>query len=57
MTQKSIAWAIGAGMTAAAIALLATFQVSPNSKGLVIALQQKVAEARIDTAVTTIERK
>jgi hypothetical protein len=57
MTQKSVAWAIGAGMTAAALAILATFQASPQSKGLVISLQQNIAAERIDTPMTTIERK
>jgi hypothetical protein len=57
MTQKSVAWAIGAGMAASAVALVATFQASPNSKGLVISLQQKVAAERLDTPMTTIERK
>lgn len=56
MTQNSVAWAVGAGMAAAAVALLGTFQASPNSKGLVISLQQKVAAEKIDTPMTTIRR-
>ncbi len=57
MSQPSVAWAVGAGMTAAAVALLATFQASPNSKGLVISLQQEVAQQKIETPMITIERK
>lgn len=57
MTQPSVSWAIGAGMVAAAVALLATFQASPNSKGLVISIQQRVAAEKMDTPTTTIERQ
>lgn len=57
MSQSSVAWAVGAGMTAAAVALLATFQASPNSKGLVISLQQQAAVEKLKTPMTTIERK
>lgn len=41
MTQPSVSWAIGAGMVATAVALIATFQTSPNSKGLVIAVNKE----------------
>ena len=57
MANAGTSWAIGAGMTAAAVALLATFQVSPNSKGLVISLQQLAAKTEIETGTTTITKK
>ena len=57
LSRASVSWAIGCGMTACAVALLATFQASPNSKGLVISLPQQVAEQKLETPTTTIERK
>jgi hypothetical protein len=57
MAQSSVAWAIGAGMVATAIVMLATFQSSPNSKGLTISIQQKVVEEKLDTPTSTISRK
>lgn len=57
LAKQPVAWSIGAGMAAAAVALLATFQASANSKGLVISIQQQVASEKLDTPMTTIERK
>lgn len=57
LTKQSVAWSVGCGMVAAAVALLATFQASPNSKGLVISLPQQAASKELDTPITTIERK
>jgi hypothetical protein len=57
LAQHAVAWAVGCGMAAAAVALFATFQASPNAKGLVISLPQQVAEKKLDTPMTTIERK
>lgn len=58
MAKQPAAWSIGAGMAAAALALFATFQASPHSKGLVISVQsQVVAQQKLDTPMTTIERK
>lgn len=57
MAQSSLAWAAGAGLVAIGIALLATFQASPNSKGLVISMQQQAAEKEIDSSISTFERK
>lgn len=57
LSQKPVSWAIGCGMVACAVALFATFQTSPNSKGLVISLPQQVAEQKLETPTTTIERK
>jgi hypothetical protein len=50
-------FSIGAGLVAVAIALLATFQASQNSKGLVISLQDDIPSRKIDSNITTIERK
>lgn len=57
VARQPVAWSVGTGMVAAAIAMLATFQASPNSKGLVISFPSKLADERIDTPTTTIERK
>jgi len=57
MAQASVSWAIGAGLVAMGVALLATFQASPNSKGLVISLQQLASKTEIETGTTTIARK
>ncbi len=57
MSRQPTAWSIGAGMVAMAVALLATFQASPNSKGLVISIQQQAADQKIDTPTTTIARQ
>jgi hypothetical protein len=50
-------FSIGAGLVAIAIAVLATFQASQNSKGLVISLQDDVPTRKLDANITTIERK
>ena len=57
MSHAQVAWSIGAGMAAAALALFATFQASPSSKGLVISVQSQLAQQKLDTPMTTIERK
>lgn len=57
LSNQPIAWSVGCGMVATAVALLATFQASPNSKGLIISLPQQAASKEIDTPMTTIERK
>lgn len=57
LAQQPVAWSVGAGLLAAAVAMFATFQASPNSKGLVISVQQKVAQDKIADPTTTIERK
>lgn len=57
MAHSAVAWSIGAGMTAAALALFGTFQASPHSKGLVISVQSQVAQQKLETPMTTIERK
>jgi hypothetical protein len=57
MTKQPAAWAIGSGMVAAALALFATFQASSNSRGLVISVQSQVAQQKLDTPMTTIQRK
>jgi hypothetical protein len=57
MANMPTAWSIGAGMTASAVALLATFSASSNSKGLLISLQDQVPEKKLDSNITTIERK
>lgn len=57
LAQQPIAWSIGAGLLASAVALFATFQASPNSKGLVISVQQKVAAEKLNDPTTTVERK
>jgi hypothetical protein len=56
VAQQHVAWAVGAGMVSAGVALLATFQASPNSKGLCIALRQQIAQAETETNVVTIKR-
>lgn len=57
MAKQPVAWSIGAGLVMGGVALLATFQASPNSKGLIISLPQQAAEQKLDTPTTTIERK
>lgn len=57
LAGEPVAWSIGAGLVAVAVAVLATFQASPNSKGLVISIQQQVSSAKIEEPMTTIERK
>lgn len=57
LAHQAVAWSIGAGMVAAAIALLATFQASPNSKGLIISLPQATSEEKLDTPMTTISKE
>jgi len=57
VSNMPVPWSIGAGMVASAIALLATFQASANSKGLVISLQDEVPDKKLDSNITTIERK
>lgn len=52
-----VAEAIGSGMLAAGIVLLATFQASPNSKGLTIAVRAADAGQENSQPTTTIERK
>lgn len=48
---------LGIGMIAAAVALLATFQASKNSRGLIISLPSAAAEEKLNSNITTIERK
>ena len=50
-------FSIGAGLVALAIAVLCTFQASGNSKGLCISLQNQIPATKLDTNITTIERK
>ena len=50
-------FSIGAGLVAVSISLLATFQASQNSKGLVISLQDEIPDRKLDSNITTIERK
>jgi len=57
LSGQSELWATGVGRIAEAIALLATFQVSPNSKGLIISLPSQAAEKELTTPISTIERK
>lgn len=57
MAKQPVAWSIGAGMVAAALAMFATFQASPHSKGLVISVQSQVAAEKLETPMTTITRK
>lgn len=47
----------GTADLAAGICLFATFQASPNSKGLTISVQSRVAAEKLDTPTTTITRK
>lgn len=57
MANMGWAFSIGAGLVATAIAILATFQASPNSKGLVISLQGDIPDKKLDSNIATIERK
>ena len=57
MANQAIAWSMGAGMVAAAIAMLATFGASPNAKGLVIAVQKDITQQESNTPITTIKEK
>lgn len=49
--------AVGAGMASAGIAMFATFQASPNAKGLTISVDQKTANEKLNNPTTTVERK
>jgi hypothetical protein len=44
-------------MIALAVATFATFPASRYSHGMTIALPQQTADDKLDTAVTTIDRK
>ncbi len=57
LAGQPVALALGAGMLAAAVAQLATFQASKNSAGLTISVQKLAVENEIQTPTTTIERK
>jgi hypothetical protein len=56
LAHQAIAWSIGLGLVGAAVAGLATFQASPNSKGLTIAVRHGLASEKMETPITTINR-
>jgi hypothetical protein len=57
VSHSATSVAIGYGMIAAAVAMFGTFQASRYSKGMTIALIQQTADNKLDTPMTTIDRK
>ncbi len=57
ISGQDVAWSVGAGMTATAVAWLATFAHSPNAKGLIISLPQAAEQQEQQQNVVTVERK
>jgi hypothetical protein len=56
LSSQPVPLAIGAGMAAAAVAQLATFQTSKNSTGLTISIQKAAVEQEVAEPTTTIAR-
>lgn len=56
LAHNPVAWSIGLGMSFAGVAGLATFQASPHSAGLTIALRKSIVSEKMDTPTVTIER-
>ena len=57
LAHQTAAWSIGLGLSGAAVAGLATFQASPHSAGLTIAIRKSVVSEKMDTPIVAIERK
>lgn len=56
-TTRNPLIAIGSGMVVAGLAMLRTFQVSPDAKNINLAITKEVAQATLDHETVTIERE
>lgn len=55
VSHQQVAFSIGCGMCSSAVAMILTFYLSPNAKGLTLALPEDVADAAENTNTTKLD--